>query len=332
MADERVMLIGGAGFIGSHLLGRLAARGAKVAVLDSFRAPASGGGPDAADVAELRWGYVRSAAAEVMVLDVGQQDALREAVSDWDPTRVVYLASLLAQDSETEWADALRGEIVGVHTALDAARTLAGLQRFLYVSSSFVYGGNGAPPLTEDMKPEPRGVYGVGKNLAEDIVHAFQNAGQLPTTIVRPAAVYGFGDSHLNSERITASLIVNAALGKSTDVRGADKKLDFTYVDDTVSGLELALFRESAIGETFNISRGCATSIRQFVEAVISASGSPVNIDESARASDAVRAPLATGKAVSLLGYSPQYDVASGVARAVERATSALTAREFSPL
>ena len=135
------------------------------------------------------------------------------------------------------------------------------LKRFLYISSSMVYGDFKKNEAHEDDKLSPKEIYGTMKLAGEIITKGMCKQYDIPYTIIRPSAVYGPTDMN---QRVTQYFIEKAIAGERLIIHGKDEKLDFTYIDDLVSGCILASQNPKAVNETFNITFGEARSLLDY--------------------------------------------------------------------
>lgn len=300
-----VVLIGGAGFVGSHLARRLLDRGVPVLVLDDPALPGGAGADERLRGAER---------LDVALTDGGAGlSGLAHAIAERAPHAIVHLANLpLADVAGADPAAARAGILDITRAALVLAGQVGSAPRFTYVSSSMVYGDFSADPMPEDGPCRPSGTYGQLKLEAEALVRAQGARSGLPTTIVRPSAVYGPGERH---HRFVSRVIDAARHGTPLTLRGAGRsRLDFTWVGDLVTGIDLATHAPAGAGATFNLTRGEARSLLDVVSAV-NALGWEVDVrlDPEPDALRPERGALDIGRARRLLGYAPAVRLEDGV-------------------
>ena len=241
---HKVLITGGAGFIGSHLADRLMAEGCAVTVLDDF----SSGRPENlahADNRQLR-------IIEGSVLDA---TAVERAIDGCD--RVYHLAVQCVRRSLGNPIENHEVNATGTLRVLEAARRHR-VRRFVYCSSSEVYGNCGVERLTEEALCAPVTVYGAAKLAGEHYTNAYWQTYGLPAIVVRPFNAYGpraheSGDLAEVIPRFIIRILNNLP---PVIFGGGDNGRDFTYVTDTARGIALAADCDALLGRTVNIARG----------------------------------------------------------------------------
>lgn len=313
---ETVLLVGGAGFIGSHLVASLSAEGIAVAVYDSQRRP-SADDTFVQKYTEFRWDAARAKAAAWYTEDARQRDKAIEAVRAQPVDVVVYLPALLSVESAYHWQEAYSVQVEGLSNFLDAALGQPSIKRFVYVSSSYVYGDFRQIPAGEDHRRLPVDVYGRCKLIGEELLKLYASKAGFEFAILRLSGVYGFGDTHIGSERIAPTLVHCALENRPITLKSAGSKIDFTYVKDAVQGVVLAMTHDYAANEAFNISRGEARTIGDFARIVRhSVPDFQLTIrDERPCSTPGVptRGALDIRKARTVLGYEPRFSLERGV-------------------
>lgn len=252
--------------------------------------------------------------------------ALRITLEKYKPNIVIHLASLpIADISNTFPEEATNDIFLSTVNLLDVTKGLSyKIDRFVYVSSSMVYGDFSKDtdgkiiPMKEDQICQPKCIYGSMKLCSEIMVRTYNKRFDIPYVIVRPSAVYGPTDSN---KRVTEIFVMNALLGKELILdNGGQHQLDFTYVKDIVQGLTLASTSDKALGETFNITRGEGRKIKDLAEIVIGLNpdtGCTMKIKQ-ADVYRPNRGSLDISKAKRLLGYEPKYSLEDGMREYVE--------------
>ncbi len=322
IAGKRVVLVGGAGFIGHHMALALNRAGAEVHVLDGLQVNSLGyyssmyrENPNAERYITFineRLSLLRTADISLHVADARDYHVTTRTLNAIEPDVVVHLAAVAhANRSNKDPYSTFDHSLRTLENVLDAVRSLG--THVVYFSSSLVYGQFGNRAATEDRPCEPLGIYGALKFAAEKLVIAYNQVFGLPYTIVRPSALYG---ERCVSRRVGQAFIENAIMGQELTVNGdGSDALDFTYVDDLVDGVMRILAVEASRGETFNITYGDAQAINEMATLVRDRFPS-VNIRYEARDSlMPERGTLSIDKARDVLGYAPQHDLRSGFAR-----------------
>ncbi len=297
----KVLVTGGAGFIGSHMVERLLRDGRDVRVLDNFatghRANLEVGG----DV-------------DLIEGDIQSYERVHNAVRGCEV--VFHLAALPSvprsiQDPLTSTAS----NVTGTLNVLLAARD-EGVRRVVFSSSSSVYGPQREYPQREDAPARPISPYGVSKLAAEGYCRAFTQVYGLETVAVRYFNVFGPRQDPLSQYAAVIPKFITAALrGEPSVIFGdGEQSRDFTYIDNTVEGTLLASTAEGVAGETFNVACGEGTTLNQLVDHIRELSGKPVEaVHEERQPGDLQRSLADISKAREALGYEPVVDLRAGL-------------------
>jgi UDP-glucose 4-epimerase len=301
----RALVTGGAGFIGSHLSDRLMAEGRAVTVLDDF----STGRRDnlvQADDRQLRL-------IEGSVLDPA---ALEHAIDGCD--RVYHLAVQCVRRSLASPIENHQVNATGTLMVLEAARRQR-VNRFIYCSSSEVYGNCGIENLSEDSPCAPVTVYGAAKLAGEHYTKAYWQTYGLPTIVVRPFNAYG-PRAHETGDlaEVIPRFVIRVLNNLPPAIFGnGDNGRDFTYVTDTARGIALAADNDDLIGRTVNIACGRMITITQVAELVTRLCGRPdlrpIRIEP--RPGDLFKLRADTRLAERTLGFRAEFDFAEGMRR-----------------
>lgn len=323
--NRRIALVGGAGFIGHNLALALARQGADVSVIDSLQVnnlltfTSTNGDLLNRDLNLLiinqRLDLLRQAGVAVLVQDARDYHAVGRILAELRPHVIVQLAAVAhAGRSNKDPYSTFDHSLRTLENTLDYARDH--VEQFIFLSSSMVYGNFQTEQVDEDHPLNPIGIYGALKVAGEKIVTAYQQVFDLPYTIIRPSALYG---PRCVSRRVGQVFIENALNGSKLRVEGdGSERLDFTYIDDVVEGICLAIQQPAARNEIFNLTYGSSRSIRELVELVKEHFPS---IETEYVARDEMmpyRGTLNVEKARRILGYSPKYPVEKGFPKYIE--------------
>ena len=184
-----------------------------------------------------------------------------------------------------------------------------GVRKFVYVSSSMVY-GDFKDGTKEDASTKPKNIYGEAKLTGERLVKLFAKRDGLNYTIVRPSGVFGPGDM---PDRVVSKFFDKAMTGKAITLHNGDNKVDFTYRQDAARGIIMAAL-SSVANVSFNITAGNATSLRKLAEKIIDITGSDSDIEDIGNHKlYPMRGTLDISRAKDLLDYSPEFTLEQGL-------------------
>ncbi|GAA1277118.1 putative UDP-glucose 4-epimerase GalE1 [Planotetraspora silvatica] len=302
----RVLVTGGAGFIGSNLVDRLVRDGHEVTVLDDL---SSGGN--------------RNPEARLHVMDV-RDPAIGPVIEGLRPEVVCHLAAQISvRRSVADPALDARLNVEGTVNVLEAARR-AGARKVVYASSVAVYGRPRVIPVPADAATDPRSPYAASKLSGEIYLSAYLGLHGLEYTTLVLSNVYGPRQSP-EGEAGVVSIFTDALLsGRRTVVYGdGSQTRDYVFVDDVVDGFARACGPEGN-GRRFNLGTGVQTTDRRLHTLVAAAAGAP---DEPAfeppRLGDLPAMAVDPAPAFEGLGWRPAHDLAAGLKATVAWATSA---------
>ena len=204
---------------------------------------------------------------------------------------------------------------------LEASRG-AGVPKFVYVSSSEVYGTARWAPMNEDHPTFPCTVYGGSKLAGEAYTRAFHRTYGYPTVVVRPFNTYGPRSHHEgDSGEVIPKFLLRCLAGKPLVIFGdGTQTRDFTYVSDSARGIILAGTRDAAIGRTINLGSGREVTINELAVAVAQVAGraDAQVVHDDPRPGDVLRLCADMSQARALLGYDVQVPLAEGLGRLLE--------------
>ena len=316
----RIALVGGAGFIGHNLALHLKSRGAQVSIIDGLEVNnlvSLAGNVDSVPFPQLSMAIVnerlrilREKNIALIVQDARDYHGLSHALTQIKPEAIVHLAAVShANRSNKNPYSTFDHSLRTLENSLDYARQ-ASLKRFVYLSSSMVYGNFDGEAVTEESPCNPIGIYGALKLCGEKIVLAYNQVFDLPYTIVRPSALYG---ERCVSRRVGQVFIESALCGKGIFVSGdGSDKLDFTYIGDLVQGISLCIERDQGLNQTFNLTFGQGRAIREMA-GIIEEEFPGIEVGSLAKDNfTPERGTLSVDKAKRLLGYNPQYPIDRG--------------------
>jgi len=318
---KKILLVGGAGFIGHHLADILSVKN-DVAVVDSLQV--NNFVQVLSDFSmknakrELYNSFLKeridmlyASGIKFYNIDARDYHKISKVVSDFQPEIVIHLAAIAhANVSNKNPFNTFDHSLRTLENVLDACAKTE-VQQIIYFSSSMVYGEFQGKEVVEEQALYPKGIYGALKVAGELIVKAYREVFGLPYTIIRPSALYG---ERCISGRVVQQFIESAVNRIPLKIAGdGSEKLDFTYIDDLVSGVLLAIGNTNALDETFNITYGNSRSLLELAEIVCghfpNASIDFVDRDKLMPK----RGTLSIVKANELLKYCPIFPIENGV-------------------
>lgn len=312
----KILVTGGAGFIGSHTCRKLMDAGEEVIVYDYFQQYIFPIEPTFIENINYRYDVLLKG-SDIIRGSTHNKDELRRNITSIKPDYIIHLAAMpLANIALFRTEEALNNIVLGTVNILEILRDLNTVQKFVYISSSMVYGDFNQVPMPEDGLKNPKEIYGGMKLAGEILVQVFSKRYNIPYSIVRPSAVYGPAD---NNRRVLQIFIENAFQRKPIVVTNPDTTfLDFTYVEDLADGLVKVTLSPNAADEVFNITRGQGHSLKEAIEVLkkfFPDLDVQVKIEtESYRPN---RGELDISKAKNLVNYDPKYSLEQGLEKQI---------------
>jgi UDP-glucose 4-epimerase len=299
---------GAAGFIGSHLADRLAASGNELVLLDDF---SIGSHENLAALRDLP--HVR-----IVEADITDLAAMREHMDGVD---VVF--HLAVSCLRTSLGDPHKSHDVNAGGTLNTclAAHEHDVQRFVYVSSSEIYGTAKTAPMTELHPARPLTVYGASKLAGEDYALAFWHTYRMPVSIVRPFNTYGPREPYAGARaEVIPRFILRVLRGQAPIIYGTGAQTrDFTFVEDTVEGIVRAGACDALVGDIVNVAYGREVSVARIALLVAARLGrAEIRAENAAaRPGDVDRHFADIAKARRLFDYDPKVRLEDGLARTI---------------
>ena len=309
---SKVLVTGGAGFIGSHIVDRLLREDLEVVVIDNLIAGSLR--KIARHNEESEFHFVKG--------DILDFPTVRRTMKGID---AVFHEAALASVTLSVENPLLANEInvKGTLNLLKASSDL-GVKRFIYASSAAVYGDTKSPQKKEDMPTNPKSPYGISKLAAENYAKIFQRLYGLETVSLRYFNVYGprqrFDINCAYGGVIT--IFLNRLLRNMAPIIFGDgeQTRDFIFVDDVVEANMLALNSKDACGDVFNIGTGIGVSVNQIAESLKGLLGKKnlKNICKEPRPAESRHGYANISKAEKTLGFHPKFDIKKGLTDLVD--------------
>lgn len=306
MQHKRILITGGAGFIGSHLADALV-KTHKVTVFDDL----------SVGKRENLKKFI-SQGGKLIVGDVRNEKQVYRSLKNIDLifhlavqcVRLSFKNPYLVHDVNTR----------GTLTVLEAARK-ANIKRLVYVSSSEIYGSTKKVPILETDEPHPTTIYGASKLAGEYYTLSYARSYGLPVVVVRPFNTYG-PRSHFSGVygEVIPKFFIRVMNNKAPLIYGVGTQTrDFTYIMDTVDGIVRAGFSEKTVGEIINIGSGQETSIKKLAKLIGDTCRKNISPEyRSERPADVRRLGADISKAKRLLKFNPRVDLRTGLALYLE--------------
>ncbi len=308
LSGRRVLVSGGAGFLGSAVVKELCISDAEVTVLDNF----SSGRPE----------YVKAVphAEELTILqgDICDNSIVEKTLRDTQV--VIHLAALpFIPDSYYHPKDFFRVNVDGTLNLLLGASKSESFERFVYISSSEVYGSAKYEPMDEAHPTLPHSSYAASKLAADRVTFTISKELGMPTVIVRPFNSFG---PNITQPYIVPEIILQAMNGNNEiELGNTEAFRDLTYVDDTAHAIVLSTTRAEALGEVVNVGSGTAIAIRELALKIASLMSKNVLItnDKSRfRPYDVEKLVCDNSKSKRILGWEPKVTLDDGLQRTIE--------------
>jgi nucleoside-diphosphate-sugar epimerase len=301
---RKVLVTGGAGFIGSELVKQLNQYNNYVTVLDNF----SSGKKE----------YIIDD-EKIMVIkgDVMNEETVSRAINDQE--YVIHLAALPFIPDSYNYPDAFfkTNTIGSINVAWEAIKSET-VEKLVYISTSEVYGTAKYVPMDEDHPTLPHSTYAVSKLAADRAVFTMHKEHNFPVTIIRPFNSYG---PNITQPYIIPEIINQLINGANVlHLGNIESSRDFTYVSDTARGMLLALSSDKATGETINVGSGYDIKIKDLAYSIAEVMGKKIKIEidkERYRPFDVNRLYASNIKAKDLLGWTPKVPLKEGLGKTV---------------
>jgi len=314
----KVLITGGAGLIGSFVVRKLIELGHQPIVFDSFTQYVSPLKSNYQKYLKLRFKDIENSVIFERGTTVDRED-IANVMNKYKPSKVIHLAALpIADEAEKHIEEAIKSIGIGTANLLSVIKDCGFVDRFVYISSSTVYGDFLYEPAPEDHPLNPIQRYSLVKLFGEHLTKVAGLRENIEYVIIRPSAVYGPTDVN---RRVIQIFVENAISNKPIILfNKGEERLDFTYVEDAAEGIVLATFDPKAKNQTFNITNGEARSLKDIAD-ILKLYFPDLKIEVTSK--DAVyqrpkRGSLDITKARNILGFNPKYNLEKGIKKYLE--------------
>lgn len=320
---KKIILVGGAGFIGHNLAISLKLKGAKVKVLDSLLINHIGEHSNS-KIGKENPIYLKFLNERILLLkkykipldvvDARDYHLLSDKLSEFKPDVVIFLAAVAhANKANKDPFNTFDHSLRTLENTLDTVRESN--VHFIYFSSSMVYGEFKKKKVTENTVCNPVGIYGALKYSGEKLLIAYNQVFNLKFSIIRPSALYG---ERCVSRRVSQVFLENAINSKDLKINGdGQDSLDFTYIEDLISGVELIIKNKKSYGQIFNVTYGKSEKIINLAKYIAEKFNVKINFSKRDKLMPK-RGTLDISKAKKLLNYSPKFNIYKGMEKYIQ--------------
>lgn len=304
----KILVTGGAGFIGHNVVRFLEQQGHRCFIVDTFT---DYGFIPKDELQYLKTARLQRFRASVHNVDIVDKNKINTIFMSFNPDIVIHLASFPRQ-KVVNANPSLASEVMstGLINLLEASK-LNKIKKFIYISSSMVY-GDFTDDVIENAICRPQGQYGIMKLAGEWLVKDYTRQGHFNHVIIRPSAVYGEYDVE---DRVVSKFMLTAMRNGILKVNGANESLDFTYVEDAAKGIVQAALSDTAINNTYNITKSHSYTLLNAAELAVKISGKGTIEVRDKDADFPSRGALNINAARKDFAYSPLIDVEEGFLR-----------------
>jgi NAD dependent epimerase/dehydratase len=311
LKGKNILITGGGGFIGSHLVERLVHLGANVTVFLRYNSREDEGlikflSLEVRENINIIWGDLRS--IQSVKIGVKEKDI------------IFHLGALISVPySYVNPQDVIETNILGVINILDAAREY-GVEKVIHTSTSEVYGTALYTPIDEEHPLQAQSPYSASKIGADKICESYFKSFDLPVTILRPFNTYGPRQS---ARAVIPCIISQALQGETVKIGALTPTRDFTFISDLIDGFIEIGKADNVIGETINVGFGEDISIKELISLISELMKKRINIQQEKERmrppkSEVMRLVADTTKAKRLLGWRPKVTLEKGLLETIK--------------
>jgi nucleoside-diphosphate-sugar epimerase len=306
----KILVTGGLGFIGHHVVNMLETIGHEVVITDTQTTYGIVPQDELDALIAERRTHIKT--DRIYRVDIADADGIEWLIGHHDPDIVIHLASFPRQKVVNANPQAgSRAMSEGLLNLLESTSRRAD-RRFVYISSSMVYGNfkdTYFDGVNESHTTTPIGQYGIMKLAGEWLVRDYTRRTGMSHVILRPSAVYGPRDVE---DRVVSRFLTTAMAGGEIQVNGRQEALDFTYVTDCAAGIVVAAIKQATENRTYNLSRGRARTLLEAAELAIKIAGGGSISVNNPDGNFPSRGQLNTLNARQDFGFEPEVDIEQG--------------------
>lgn len=300
---KRVLVTGGSGFLGSHLVRRLVALGARVYILARSCSPLH---------------RIADVASDVTILsgDLRVRRQVNAAVATAQPEVIFHLATHGVDPRMRNPATIIQTNVVGLVNLLEASVGVS-YERLINTGTCFEY-GNQSAPVSESVAVDPLNVYAASKVTALHLCNLHRRFHGKPIVTIRPFTFFG---PYERADRLIPSVILSILAGRPIRITSGVQTRDYTYVEDMVTAFVNAAVAEKAVGEVINVGSGEDLPVHEIVERIRTLMQADVPLEIGAvetRKDEVWRLCCDNSKARALLGWQPRLAFDEGLRRTIQ--------------
>ena len=303
-----ILVTGGLGLIGHHVVSKLQKLGHQVSVLDTRTNYGIIDPEEIKYLIEERLKKIDNSDKFIYPIDITMAPNVDWAFALHEPEIVIHMASFPRQkvvNANPAWGSRVMSE--GLLNLLECSKKYE-TRKFVYISSSMVY-GDFTDQVTEDAICNPQGQYGIMKLAGEWLVKDYTRRDNICHTIIRPSAVYGPLDVE---DRVISKFLLTAMRGGTLKVNGAGETLDFTFVEDAADGIVAAALSDNTDNKTYNITKSHSRTLLEAANLAVGIVGKGTVEVRDRDLDFPSRGALNIDRAKQDFGYDPKVDVEEG--------------------
>ena len=301
--EANILVTGGAGFIGSHLIKRLVAYGANVFTIIR----------ESSNLWRLN-NCIQD--IKIIKLDLRSKYALRSCIEEIMPEYVFHMAAYGVDYRNNDYIEAITTNVIGITNLVEALSGM-GCRKIINAGSGMEYGCSEGT-IIEQTRLNPNNIYGSSKAAATLIAHQIAKDLDLSIVTLRPFGIYGEFE---NPSRLFAQIILSALNNIEIKLTGCKQLRDYTYIGNIVDGLLMSAANDELQNEILNIGSGTSYQLKYYIELIFDCLGtksSPVYGAIPYRQHDLCKSEPDISSIKKLLGWEPAVNLENGIRRTVE--------------
>jgi nucleoside-diphosphate-sugar epimerase len=320
---KKITILGGAGFIGHNLAIRLKSIGYQCQIIDSLTVNNLKAKKHTnvrnktlfKKVLNERFKLLNRSKIKTIQNDLKLNGEFTKKIIKFKPNIIIHLAAVShANISNIDPEYTFDNSLITLMNTLKITKKIK--SHLIFFSSSMVYGNFNGKKVDENTKCNPIGIYGNLKLAGEMMVKSYSHVFQFPYTIIRPSALYG---ERCVSRRVGQIFIENALQGLDLEINGdGEEKLDFTYIQDLIHGIERVILSKKSKNQIFNLTYGQGRTMADMIKII---KKNFPNIKVRFKKRDKLvpkRGGLNINKAKKLIGYKPKFSIEKGYQKYID--------------